>query len=92
MYIQSSPLAFSSEGSLLASAGEDGTIRLWDVETGAHLRTLTGHLRFVYCVAFSPDGKILASGGEDKTIQFWDVETGELIRVLARHIKGVSVA
>ena len=55
----------------------DDTIRLWDVDTGAHLRTLTGHEGYVYDVSFSPDGKTLASGSWSE-IRLWDVATGEL--------------
>ena len=54
----------------------DDTIRLWDVVTGTHKRTLTGHTDSVWSVAFSPDGGTLASGSRDHTIRLWDVVTG----------------
>ena len=58
-----SSVAFSSDGSMLASAGLDGTVQLWDIETGARIRLLTRRFAWIDSVAFSPDGATLASGG-----------------------------
>ncbi len=56
----------------LASAGDDQTIRIWDLKSGACLRTLHAHTDNVYGVAWSPDGTLLASGGFDRMIRVWD--------------------
>ncbi|PWT85856.1 MAG: hypothetical protein C5B57_02150, partial [Blastocatellia bacterium] len=71
-------LAFSSDGTLLASAGLDHTILLWDAVNFWRLTApLKLHTDNVFSVAFRKGDKILASGSADKTIRLWNVETGE---------------
>ncbi|MFF3326227.1 caspase family protein [Streptomyces sp. NPDC002889] len=67
-------MAFSPDGKLLASSGNDKTVRLWDVATRKQLgNPLTGHTDSARSVAFSPNGKLLASSSDDKTVRLWDV-------------------
>ena len=70
-------VAYSPDGKTLASAGDDGTVKLWEGATGKEQATLRGHSREVWSVAYSPDGKTLASGSWDGTVKLWDVTTGE---------------
>ena len=82
-------MAFSPDGVTLASGSWDGTVRLWEVSTGIHLRTFRGHSGFVLNVAFSPDGQTLASGSQDSTVRLWEVATGKHLRTLERHTRSV---
>jgi WD40 repeat protein len=77
-------VAYSSDGRIIASCGDDRTIKLWDAANGRMLRTLTGHTAYVWDIAFSPDSRWLASSGswDDKTVRIWDVSNGEMLHVL----------
>ncbi len=74
----------------IVSASADETTRIWDADTGNHLRTLKRHTYGVNSLAFSPDGRELASSsGSDATIQLWDADTGKLLRTLTGHTSSV---
>ncbi len=64
-------VAFSPDGTLVAAAGHDGPVRLWDIATGRPRATLRGHTRMADVVKFSPDGTLLASAGQDGTLRLW---------------------
>ena len=74
---------FSPDGHRVATAGQDQTIRLWDVATGRELLVLLGHTGSLSDVAFSPDGTRLASASYDGTIRVYVLPVDELV-ALAR--------
>jgi WD40 repeat protein len=82
-------LAFSPDGRLLASGGEDYSVKVWELSTGHLLRTLAGHAGEINAVTFSPDGRILASASRDKSVKLWDATTGKLVRTLNKHSESV---
>ena len=60
------------DNTLVASAGDDHTIRLWNLQNDAVI-ALTGHTEKINSIAFSPDGRLVASGSDDHTLKLWDV-------------------
>ena len=76
-------IAFSADGSLIATGCDDSKVRLWDAQSGQLLKTLQGHTSRVYAVDFS-DG-ILASASWDTTARIWDIDSGRCLRILKGH-------
>ena len=66
----------SPDGSILATAGYDRSIKIWETGSGKLLRTIEGHNGAVYDIAFSPEGAVLASAGGDASVKLWQVSTG----------------
>ena len=85
--------ALAADGRLLASAGADNTVKLWDVPTGRELRTLAGHTDLVTSLAFSADSQVVASASYDRSVKLWDAQSGQEIHTLRGHVGHVmSVA
>lgn len=87
--------AFSPDGKLLASAGFDAVIRLWNTASGEPVAELKGHAAEVHAVAFSPDGRLLASAGRPGEIRLWDVRKGQQVAVFQGHtdvVRGLAFA
>jgi len=70
-------LAFHPDGTRIASAGADGTVRLWETAGGREILTLRGHHDRVHGVAFSPNGAHLASASADGVVRIWATELGD---------------
>jgi WD40 repeat protein len=83
-------VAISPDQRYLASASEDRTVRLWDLDAGKEIRVLQGHSQFVQTVAFHPHySDLLISAGRDRQIIFWDWQTSRTIRTLTGHTQQI---
>jgi WD40 repeat protein/transcriptional regulator with XRE-family HTH domain len=70
-------LAVSTDGSQIATGGEDGEISIWDANTGEQISVFTVHTTGITDLAFSPDGQLLLSGSLDGTVSLWGTRTGQ---------------
>lgn len=78
-------VAFSPDGTLIASGSTDNLVIIWDAATGTLRHVLNNHTQTVNSVFFSPDGQTVASASDDRSIRLWDVQTGTLLRTLLGH-------
>ncbi|MEM7578725.1 MAG: hypothetical protein AAF316_02550 [Cyanobacteria bacterium P01_A01_bin.80] len=84
-------LNFDSKGEKLASAGDDNTINLTDVNSGKLIKTLKGHSDSVVSVSFSPDDNLLASSSYDKSVKLWSLNPPKLPVLIGHEDRVLSV-
>ncbi|MDG2223702.1 MAG: hypothetical protein P8L85_20145 [Rubripirellula sp.] len=75
---------FSPDESIVATAGYDRDIILWDANSGAKLNVLKGHNGAVFDLVFSPNGQVLASACADETVKIWNVNSGKRLDTLSQ--------
>jgi WD40 repeat protein len=75
---------------LLVSAGQDGLIKIWDVDSGNCLQTLTEQVGIIFALSFHPDGDCFATGSYDHSLKIWDLTTGSCIQTLLGHTAQVA--
>ena len=83
-------VAWSPDGTHIASASDDQTVQVWEAVSGCLLRTYTGHAGTVWSVAWSPDGTRIASASFDRTVQVWEAKSGNLLRTYTGHAGTVN--
>jgi hypothetical protein len=83
---------WSPDGTRIATASHDGTMRVWDAATGRALSTLAGHTGAVSSAGWSWDGRLIVTASADQTVRIWDAGAGQLVRTLEAHVGTVSSA
>ena len=82
---RSAALAVSPDGQIVATGSQDGSLRLWDINTGKTLSVLRGHQGIVSGMAFSPDGTLLATASWDGDVAVWAISSGILFSRFVGH-------
>ena len=83
-------VAWSSDGTRLATAGQDRTVHLWEWPSGKELRVFRDHSEAVTRVCFAPDGKSLYTASQDHSIHRYDAATGQTLKVFSGHADAVT--
>lgn len=90
----SAPSAWSIAGNAVLETGQNGLLRLWDVELGTVRRSFTGHTSLIRCAAWSPDGTFFVTGsglqGVDNTVRIWSPMSSTPLRTITGHVNYVG--
>ena len=76
---------YSPDGTKIVVGGQNKEVVIWDIATGAIVKTMKGHSDNVVAVRYSPNGRYIASGGVDNKFLIWDAITGDLLHTLTAH-------
>lgn len=83
-------VTFNRTAHYLATASDDKSLRLWDVETSQPLVEFHSHTNFAFSVRFNPQSNLLVSGSFDETVKLWDVRSGECVSTIPAHSDPVT--
>lgn len=83
-------VALQAQGELMATAGDDHLVRVWEMKDGKLLHRLQGHTDWVRSVSFHPSGKTLATASNDRRVLIWDPKAGKQIRVLVENDRAIA--
>ncbi len=83
-------LALSPDGTEMAAACSDGTVKLWNLATRTFRLSIDAHAGGALAAAISPDAQRLVTGGRDGLVKIWDFDTGELLESLEGHTQQVT--
>ncbi len=85
-------IAFSPDGRILVSGGQDQMLRLWDVESNEQIAIGKGHKDEVWSVNFSPDGQLIASASKDSTARLWNLKGNMLAQFTGHEARLTSIS
>ncbi|MGI0486099.1 NB-ARC domain-containing protein [Pantanalinema rosaneae CENA516] len=83
-------LAFSPDGTILATSDNQGWFYLWQISTGQQLRAVHAHQDWIFSIAFHPTGDCLITGSLDCSLKVWQVASGDCLRTIQVHRGGVA--
>jgi WD40 repeat protein len=80
----------SQPGFGIISGSQDGTLKIWNLNTGKLVRTITAHDGSINAISTTPDGLQVISGSDDKTLKIWNLNTGNLEHTIPAHNRSVN--
>ena len=83
-------MAVTPDGRRAVSASDDRTLKVWELESGRELQTLSGHAGWVHAATVTSGGQRAVSASSDRTLKVWELESGRELRTLCGHARGVN--